>query len=40
MSSTLLKSQFDALEPPKKAITVSIMETPKQIVKEILSQLK
>ena len=40
MTSTLLKSQFDVLEPPKKAITVSIMETPKQIVKEILSQLK
>ncbi|MDF0705968.1 gluconokinase [Flagellimonas okinawensis] len=35
----LLQSQFDALEPPSKSISVSIDETPAKIVKEILKQL-
>ena len=39
MSSALLKSQFDTLEPPSKAITVSIEETPASIVKKIIKQL-
>lgn len=40
MTSTLLKSQFDTLEPPSEAIIVSITLTPEQILKEILNQLK
>jgi gluconokinase len=40
MTSALLKSQFDTLEPPTEAITVSIIQTPKQIIKEILNHLK
>lgn len=40
MSSKLLKSQFDTLEPPKKAIKVSILLSPEQILQEILNQLK
>jgi len=40
MTSALLKSQFDTLEPPTDAITVSILHTPKQITKEILNHLK
>ncbi len=39
MDSGLLKSQFDILEPPKKAITVDISLTPKEIVKNILDNL-
>ncbi len=39
MSSALLKSQFDTLEPPSKAITISIEETPTNIVKKIVKQL-
>lgn len=39
MTSTLLKSQFNALETPKKAITVSIMESPEEIINQILNQL-
>ncbi|WP_318308778.1 gluconokinase [Flagellimonas crocea] len=35
----LLKSQFDTLEPPSKAIIVSIEETPNNIVQEIIKQL-
>ena len=40
MTSALLKSQFDTLEPPTEAITISILKTPKQIIKEILDHLK
>lgn len=40
MTSALLKSQFDTLEPPLEGIMVSIMQTPEQILKEILNQLK
>lgn len=40
MTSTLLKSQFDTLEAPTNAITVSILQTPKQITNEILNHLK
>lgn len=39
MSAQLLQSQFDALEPPSKAITVSIEETPAKIVKNIMKEL-
>ncbi|GMN09107.1 gluconokinase [Croceitalea sp. MTPC9] len=40
MSSKLLKSQFDTLEEPNDAISVSIIQTPEQILQEILNQLK
>jgi len=40
MPLDLLKSQFDALEPPSKAITVSIKGKPTDIVDEIVKQLK
>ncbi|MDC6363118.1 MULTISPECIES: gluconokinase [Flavobacteriaceae] len=36
----LLKSQFETLEPPSKAITVSIAQESNKIVEEILRQLK
>ncbi len=39
MPLDLLKSQFDTLEPPSKEITVSIEETPENIIKEIVKQL-
>lgn len=39
MPATLLQSQFDTLEPPTKEITVSIDQTPKQIVSEVLQHL-
>ena len=39
MSAQLLKSQFDTLEPPSKAITVSIEETPDTIIKKIIKKL-
>jgi len=39
MPIDLLKSQFAALEPPSKEITVSIEETPANIIKEIVKQL-
>ena len=39
MSAQLLKSQFDTLEPPSKAITVSIEETPAAIIKKIIKEL-
>lgn len=39
MPINLLQSQFDALEPPSKEITVSIEETPTKIVKNILKEL-
>lgn len=40
MPVELLRSQFDTLEPPQNAITVSIGKTPKAIVSEVLHQLK
>ncbi|NDV44056.1 gluconokinase [Flagellimonas sediminis] len=40
MPASLLQSQFDVLEPPKKEITVSIEDKPEKIVKEILGRLK
>lgn len=39
MPMNLLQSQFDALEPPSKAIKVSIKESPAKIVKQIMKQL-
>jgi carbohydrate kinase (thermoresistant glucokinase family) len=39
MPATLLRSQFDTLEPPKNAIRVSIELEPPQIIKEILKDL-
>ena len=35
----LLQSQFDALEAPSKALSVSIKDTPSEIVEEIVKQL-
>lgn len=40
MPIALLKTQFEALEPPSKAIAVSIAQQPDQIVQEVLKQLK
>ena len=40
MSSALLKSQFETLEVPDDAITVSILQTPKKIIQQILKELK
>lgn len=40
MTSTLLKSQFSTLEPPKTAITVPITNSPEQIINTILNQLE
>ncbi len=40
MSSQLLQSQFDALEAPKKAFKISIEESPEQVVKKIIKDLK
>jgi gluconokinase len=39
MPATLLKSQFDTLEPPQKAISVSIKQSPSSIVLEILEHI-
>jgi len=39
MPTELLKSQFATLEPPKKALRVSIKNLPEEIVKDILKQL-
>lgn len=39
MSATLLQSQFDTLEIPKNAITVSIALSPNEIISEIKSEL-
>lgn len=38
MPSSLLKSQFDALEVPSNAIKVSIDQSPAEIVEEILKK--
>ena len=40
MPSTLLQSQYDTLERPKEAITVSIEHSPEDIVAIILKKLK
>ena len=40
MPAGLLDSQFDSLEPPKEAITVSISNTPEAMVLKIIEQLK
>ena len=39
MTSDLLKSQFDTLEVPDEAITVSILDSPEKIVAQTLEQL-
>ncbi|WP_422079786.1 gluconokinase [Ulvibacterium sp.] len=39
MPTALLKSQFDTLEPPQKAISVSIQQSPSSIVLEILEHI-
>lgn len=39
MKAEMLKSQFDALEEPTNAITVSIEATPEQMVSDIIRQL-
>lgn len=36
----LLQSQFDALEPPLDAVTVSIAQQPREIIDEILMRLR
>lgn len=40
MPLDLLRSQFDVLEPPSKALTVSIDKSPHEIVEEILKRLQ
>ncbi|WP_420399971.1 gluconokinase [Flagellimonas sp.] len=40
MTSTLLQSQFDTLEPPEDAITVSIALQPNEITNQVIQQLK
>lgn len=40
MPLELLQSQFDTLEPPSKALSVSIKGKPSEIVEEIVKQLK
>lgn len=40
MPAELLKSQFKTLQPPKKAITVSISGSPEEILQDILNQLQ
>lgn len=39
MPAALLRSQFDTLEPPKKAISVSVKQSPSSIVLKILEHL-
>lgn len=39
MPADLLKSQFETLEPPKNAISISINQTPKEITSEILERI-
>ncbi|MCM5663554.1 gluconokinase [Galbibacter mesophilus] len=39
MPLSLLKSQFDTLQPPKHAIVVDIADSPEEIVQEIMEQL-
>lgn len=40
MPKGLLQSQFDTLEEPEKAITVSIAQKPEEIVSEIIEKLQ
>lgn len=40
MPLDLLQSQFDVLEPPSKALTVSIDKKPEEVVEEILKRLQ
>lgn len=40
MPSGLLQSQFDALEIPPDAITVSIIDTPQEIISKIIKHYK
>ncbi|WP_036385406.1 gluconokinase [Muricauda sp. MAR_2010_75] len=40
MPIELLKSQFETLEPPTRAISVSISKKPNQIIEEIVGQIK
>lgn len=40
MPANLLQSQFDALEEPQEAITVSIMGTPEEVVTNIMELVK
>jgi gluconokinase len=40
MPPTLLKSQFEALEPPVSAIQVSIDNRPEEVVSEILAKVR
>ena len=40
MDGSLLKSQFDDLEKPKQAITISIDQKPEEIVKTIVQRLR
>jgi gluconokinase len=39
MPPSLLQSQFDTLETPEQALTISIDATPGQIVERILREL-
>ena len=40
MPMALLQSQFDTLEVPKKAITVSVDQTPAELVAQVLKKLQ
>lgn len=40
MPLVLLQSQFDTLEPPSKALSVSVEDRPSEIVEDIVRQLK
>ncbi len=40
MPIELLKSQFETLEPPTRAIAISISKEPNQIIEEIVGQIK
>ncbi len=40
MPASLLRSQFDTLEPPSQAITVSISPSPDIILKQIIARIK
>lgn len=39
MPPALLQSQFDTLEPPENAVTVSIQQSPEEIVRDLVSTL-
>ena len=40
MKAQMLRSQFEALEEPEKALTVSIAESPEVIVEQIVNYLE